>query len=74
MTSCSPVPTLRPEERADLLSMLAAAARPLADVVADFLSRFPRERRLRVCSTLGFLLEASLRICPPLPPALPGIF
>ncbi|GJM87767.1 hypothetical protein PR202_ga03758 [Eleusine coracana subsp. coracana] len=59
MTSCAPVPTLRPEERADLLSLLAAAARPLADVVADFLARFPRERRLRVCATLGFLLEAS---------------
>ncbi|GJN13565.1 hypothetical protein PR202_gb00283 [Eleusine coracana subsp. coracana] len=59
MTSCAPVPKLRPEERADLLSLLAAAARPLADVVADFLARFPRERRLRVCATLGFLLEAS---------------
>ncbi|KAK3136324.1 hypothetical protein QOZ80_5BG0431690 [Eleusine coracana subsp. coracana] len=57
MTSCAPVPKLRPEERADLLSLLAAAARPLADVVADFLARFPRERRLRVCATLGFLLE-----------------
>jgi hypothetical protein len=70
MTSCAPVPTLRPEERADLLSLLAAAARPLADVVADFLSQFPRERRLRVCATLGFLLEAS-RCRPLLLPCLP---
>ncbi|XP_062202846.1 uncharacterized protein LOC133905144 isoform X2 [Phragmites australis] len=57
MSSCAPVLTLRPEERADLLSLLAAAARPLADVVADFLARFPRERRLRVGATLCFLLE-----------------
>ncbi|TVU51365.1 hypothetical protein EJB05_02789 [Eragrostis curvula] len=57
MTSCAPVPTLRPEERADLLSLLAAASRPLADVVTDFLTRFPRERRLRVGATLCFLLE-----------------
>ncbi|CAN6339935.1 unnamed protein product [Urochloa humidicola] len=57
MSACGPVPTLRPEERADLLTLLAAAARPLADVVADFLSRFPRERRLRVGGALCFLLE-----------------
>ncbi|KAG0520456.1 hypothetical protein BDA96_08G075800 [Sorghum bicolor] len=57
MSACSPVPTLRPDERSDLLSLLAAAARPLADVVADFLARFPRERRLRVGGALSFLLE-----------------
>ncbi|RCV35890.1 hypothetical protein SETIT_7G276200v2 [Setaria italica] len=57
MPACAPVPTLRPDERADLLSLLAAAARPLADVVADFLTRFPRERRLRVGGALCFLLE-----------------
>jgi hypothetical protein len=68
--SCAPIPTLRPEERGDLLSLLAAAARPLADVVADFLSQFPRERRLRVCATLGFLLEASRRSPPPPPDPL----
>jgi hypothetical protein len=59
MSARAPAPTLRPEERADLLSLLAAAARPLADVVADFLARFPRERRLRVGGALSFLLEAS---------------
>ncbi|KAL6906204.1 hypothetical protein ACP4OV_003805 [Aristida adscensionis] len=53
----APAPRLRPEERADLLALLAAAARPLADVVADFLARFPRERRLRVGATLCFILE-----------------
>ncbi|XP_039802459.1 CCR4-NOT transcription complex subunit 11-like isoform X3 [Panicum virgatum] len=57
MSACGPVPTLRPDERADLLSLLAAAARPLADVVSDFLARFPRERRLRVGGALCFLLE-----------------
>ncbi|XP_066358915.1 uncharacterized protein [Miscanthus floridulus] len=57
MSACSPVPTLRPDERSDLLSLLAAAARPLTDVVADFLARFPRERRLRVGGALSFLLE-----------------
>jgi hypothetical protein len=59
MSARAPAPTLRPDERADLLSLLAAAARPLADVVADFLARFPRERRLRVGGALSFLLEAS---------------
>ncbi|KAK8449928.1 hypothetical protein SEVIR_7G287300v4 [Setaria viridis] len=59
MPACAPVPSLRPDERADLLSLLAAAARPLADVVADFLTRFPRERRLRVGGALCFLLEAA---------------
>ncbi|KAM0893245.1 hypothetical protein ACQ4PT_025253 [Festuca glaucescens] len=54
-----PVPTLRPEERAGILTLVAAAARPLGDVVADFLARFPRERRLRVGATLCFLLEAA---------------
>ncbi|WVZ88823.1 hypothetical protein U9M48_035294 [Paspalum notatum var. saurae] len=62
-------PTLRADERADLLSLLGAAARPLADVVADFLARFPRERRLRVGAALSFLLEASHT--PSLPPSLP---
>ncbi|XP_039835925.1 CCR4-NOT transcription complex subunit 11-like isoform X4 [Panicum virgatum] len=57
MSSCAPVPTLQPDERADLLSLLAGAARPLADVVSDFLARFPRERRLRVGGALCFLLE-----------------
>ncbi|PAN16367.1 hypothetical protein PAHAL_3G055500 [Panicum hallii] len=57
MSACAPVPALQPDERADLLSLLAAAARPLADVVADFLARFPRERRLRVGGALCFLLE-----------------
>ncbi|VAI29146.1 unnamed protein product [Triticum turgidum subsp. durum] len=57
MSVDAPVPTLRPEERAGLLALLASAARPLADVVADFLARFPRERRLRVGATLCFLLE-----------------
>ncbi|RLM99711.1 CCR4-NOT transcription complex subunit 11 [Panicum miliaceum] len=57
MSACAPVPSLRPDERADLLSLLAAVARPLADVVADFLARFPRERRLRVGGALCFLLE-----------------
>ncbi|KAJ1265165.1 hypothetical protein BS78_08G058900 [Paspalum vaginatum] len=57
MSAFAPVPTLRPDERADLLSLLAAATRPLADVVADFLARFPRERRLRVGAALSFLLE-----------------
>ncbi|KAF7057667.1 hypothetical protein CFC21_064876 [Triticum aestivum] len=57
MSVDAPVPTLRPEERAGLLALLASAARPLADVVADFLARFPRERRLRVGGTLCFLLE-----------------
>ncbi|XP_047048219.1 CCR4-NOT transcription complex subunit 11-like [Lolium rigidum] len=52
-----PVPTLRPDERAGILTLVAAAARPLGDVVADFLARFPRERRLRVGATLCFLLE-----------------
>jgi hypothetical protein len=67
MSACSPVPTLRPDERSDLLSLLAAAARPLADVVADFLARFPRERRLRVGGALSFLLEASHATPAPLP-------
>ncbi|KAF8658057.1 hypothetical protein HU200_059521 [Digitaria exilis] len=57
MSACAPFPTLRPEERADLLPLLAAATRPLADVVADFFARFPRERRLRVGGALCFLLE-----------------
>uniref|UniRef100_A0ACD5XP10 Uncharacterized protein n=2 Tax=Avena sativa TaxID=4498 RepID=A0ACD5XP10_AVESA len=57
MSADAPVPTLRPEERAGILTLLAAAARPLGDVVADFLARFPRERRLRVGATLCFLLE-----------------
>ncbi|ONM33686.1 hypothetical protein ZEAMMB73_Zm00001d041789 [Zea mays] len=47
MSASSVVPTLLPDERPDILSLLDAAARPLADVVADFLARFPRERRLR---------------------------
>jgi hypothetical protein len=59
MSASSVVPTLLPDERPDILSLLDAAARPLADVVADFLARFPRERRLRVCGALCFLLEAS---------------
>jgi hypothetical protein len=70
MSVGAPVPTLRPEERAGILTLLAAAARPMTDVVADFLSRFPRERRLRVGATLCFLLEAShdpRSSSPPLP-------
>ncbi|KAG8093470.1 hypothetical protein GUJ93_ZPchr0012g21463 [Zizania palustris] len=57
MSALGTVPNLQPDERANLLSLLAAASRPLADVVADFLARFPRERRLRVGAALGFLLE-----------------
>uniref|UniRef100_A0A0D9XXQ1 CCR4-NOT transcription complex subunit 11 n=1 Tax=Leersia perrieri TaxID=77586 RepID=A0A0D9XXQ1_9ORYZ len=57
MSALAPVPKLEPDERANLLSLLAAASRPLADVVSDFLARFPRERRLRVGAALGFLLE-----------------
>ena len=67
MSADAPVPTLRPEERAWLLTLLAAAARPLGDVVADFLARFPRERRLRVGATLCFLLEACHDPRPPPP-------
>ncbi|KAL5205595.1 hypothetical protein ABZP36_033804 [Zizania latifolia] len=57
MSALGTVPKLQPDERDNLLSLLAAATRPLADVVADFLARFPRERRLRVGAALGFLLE-----------------
>jgi hypothetical protein len=69
-----PVPTLRPDERAGILTLLAAAARPLGDVVADFLARFSRERRLRVGATLCFLLEASHHPSPlsPLAYSSPG--
>uniref|UniRef100_A0A0E0MKJ9 CCR4-NOT transcription complex subunit 11 n=1 Tax=Oryza punctata TaxID=4537 RepID=A0A0E0MKJ9_ORYPU len=57
MSALAPAPKLQPDERSNLLSLLAAASRPLADVVADFLARFPLERRLRVGAALGFLLE-----------------
>ena len=71
MSACAPVPTLQPDERADLLSLLAGAARPLAGVVSDFLARFPRERRLRVGGALCFLLEASCG--PSLPTPSPSL-
>uniref|UniRef100_A0A0D3HSC9 CCR4-NOT transcription complex subunit 11 n=2 Tax=Oryza TaxID=4527 RepID=A0A0D3HSC9_9ORYZ len=57
MSALAPAPKLEPDERSNLLSLLAAASRPLADVAADFLARFPLERRLRVGAALGFLLE-----------------
>uniref|UniRef100_A0A0E0BQ40 CCR4-NOT transcription complex subunit 11 n=1 Tax=Oryza glumipatula TaxID=40148 RepID=A0A0E0BQ40_9ORYZ len=57
MSALAPAPKLQPDERSNLLSLLAAASRPLADVAADFLARFPLERRLRVGAALGFLLE-----------------
>nr|ABA96658.1 expressed protein [Oryza sativa Japonica Group] len=57
MSALAPAPKLQPDERSNLLSLLAAASRPLADIAADFLARFPLERRLRVGAALGFLLE-----------------
>lgn len=70
MSALAPAPRLQPDERSNLLSLLAAASRPLADVVADFLARFPLERRLRVGAALGFLLEVKgpRRIPIPIPP------
>ncbi|KAF0895192.1 hypothetical protein E2562_008532 [Oryza meyeriana var. granulata] len=49
--------SMRPDECADLLSLVSGVKRPLEDVVADFLTRIPPERRLRFGAAINFVLK-----------------
>ncbi|KAJ4744551.1 CCR4-NOT transcription complex subunit 11 [Rhynchospora pubera] len=45
------------DESKQLLQLLSAEYRPFDDAASEFVSRFPRDSRFRVCSSLSVLLE-----------------
>ncbi|CAN7067819.1 hypothetical protein HID58_038961 [Brassica napus] len=46
------------EETATVWSLLKSDLRPIEDVVAEFNSKFPRDRRFTACNSLSLLLQA----------------
>ena len=51
------------EETATVWSLLKSDLRPIEDVVAEFNSKFPRDRRFTACNSLSLLLQARAPDC-----------
>ena len=65
------------EETATVWSLLKSDLRPIEDVVAEFNSKFPRDRRFNACNSLSLLLQArplALNFLPLLGSVLPIVW